>query len=65
VTQTGGEVVESVITQFKESECISIEDPLHVQDVDSLRVLKDVSQTPFCVCSYYVFFLIWVTRMSL
>lgn len=41
VTQTGGEVVESVIAQFKEAECISIEDPLHVRDMDSLRVLKD------------------------
>lgn len=37
----GSEVVESIISQFKENESISIEDPLHVQDMDSLRHLKD------------------------
>mgnify|MGYP003386608817 CR=1 FL=1 len=41
--QTGAEVVEGVILQFKEMEWVSIEDPLHVKDMDSLRSLKDVS----------------------
>ena len=41
--QSGAEVVESAILQLKEMELVSIEDPLHVKDMDSLRNLKDVS----------------------
>ena len=43
VLQTGAEVVESAVLQLKEVEWVSIEDPLHVRDMDSLRQLKDVS----------------------
>lgn len=45
VLQTGGEVVESVVAQFKENECVSVEDPLHVRDTASLRLLKNVSRS--------------------
>lgn len=36
-------MVESVVLQLKEMEWVSVEDPLHVRDMDSLRQLKDVS----------------------
>lgn len=40
---SGADVVESIIAQWKEYEMCSIEDPLHVQDITHLRLLKSVS----------------------
>jgi len=39
-TASGTDVVENIISQWKEFEVVAIEDPLHVQDIPSLRNLK-------------------------
>lgn len=47
--QSGAEVVENIIVLLKEMEFVSIEDPLHVKDMDSLRNLKDRIAETFTV----------------
>jgi hypothetical protein len=36
-------VTEMIISSWKECQLVSIEDPLHSQDIKSLRQLKEVS----------------------
>jgi hypothetical protein len=45
--QSGIDVAEMIITNWKENQLLSIEDPLHPEDIKALRHLKEV-----CLCIF-------------